>query len=258
MKETKVFLPDRPIAFNREFVRMGCGINGSLMLSQCVYWSSRTKNSDGWFYKTQAEWEDETGMTRHELDGARKKLKSLGFIEEKKQGIPCKLNYRIVANKIAEKWQTGLPKSGKHSYTETTTETTTLASATADAGDDKVKNDGIRQVMEAFIGTKAEPGISPGLKWGDKTQRAAAAWLIDHRRQAIEKTLAAGGTLSITDPVSDAVRIAETAVKIQGRPYAPTITTPLQLRQRLGALRSYILREMKAKEAKRPKVAIIE
>ena len=93
-------IPDRPIAFNRDFVRLGIGITGALFLSQCVYWSKRTKSDGGWFYKTAAEWEDKTGLTRREQETARKRLKELGLIEEKLVGLPAKLHYRICANKI--------------------------------------------------------------------------------------------------------------------------------------------------------------
>ena len=62
MEKKKMFLPDRPIAFNRDFVSIGCGIKGALMLSQAVYWGKRTTAKDGSFYKTQAEWEEETGL----------------------------------------------------------------------------------------------------------------------------------------------------------------------------------------------------
>lgn len=86
---------DKPIAFNPIYVKIGCGINGALMLSQLVYWTSRTKNKDGWIYKTHEEWEQETGLTRREQDTARKTLKSLGFLVEKKAGVPCKLHFRV-------------------------------------------------------------------------------------------------------------------------------------------------------------------
>ena len=33
------FIPDRPIAFNRDFVDLGIGITGALLLSQAIYWS---------------------------------------------------------------------------------------------------------------------------------------------------------------------------------------------------------------------------
>ncbi|WP_454844135.1 DnaT-like ssDNA-binding domain-containing protein [Pseudomonas gorinensis] len=147
-------LLDRPVAYHCAFVKLGVGATGALMLSQAVYWSSRTNDADGWFYKSQVEWEAETGLTRYEQEGARKKLVKLGVMEEKKQGLPCKLFYRValdflVATLDGENQQASLGKTTKqacgepasqhgenqHAITETTTETTTdsaQASAVAD------------------------------------------------------------------------------------------------------------------------------
>lgn len=86
---------DRPIAFHRSFVRLGIGVTGALLLSQALYWSKRTKDSERWFYKTQDEWSEETGMSRREVDTARGKLRKLGILLEKKQGVPCRLHYKI-------------------------------------------------------------------------------------------------------------------------------------------------------------------
>ncbi len=86
---------DRPIAFQRAFVELGVGITGALMLSQCVYWHSRTSQRDGWFYKSQADWETETGMTRREQETARKRLVQAGFLEEIRKGVPAKLYFRV-------------------------------------------------------------------------------------------------------------------------------------------------------------------
>lgn len=85
----------KPIAFNRHYVDVGCGINGSLMLSQLVYWSDKSKDPEGWIYKTGVEWTEETGLTRYEQEGARKKLKELGFISEMKKGVPCKIYFKV-------------------------------------------------------------------------------------------------------------------------------------------------------------------
>ncbi len=86
---------EQPIAFNKHYVFLGCGINGALMLSQLVYWTSRSKSAEGWIYKTQAEWTQETGLTRTEQENARKKLLELGFISEKKMGVPCRVFFRV-------------------------------------------------------------------------------------------------------------------------------------------------------------------
>lgn len=86
---------DQPIAFNKHYVFIGCGINGALMLSQLVYWTSRTKNKDGLIYKTQSDWTQETGLTRTEQETARKRLKELGFLTEIKKGVPCKIYFKV-------------------------------------------------------------------------------------------------------------------------------------------------------------------
>ena len=93
--ESLISLMDRPIAFQRAFVRLGAGITGALMLSQAVYWAGRTRNQDGWFYKDQQEWEEETGLTRREQEKARRALRSIGVLEEVRKGVPARLYYRV-------------------------------------------------------------------------------------------------------------------------------------------------------------------
>lgn len=93
-------LVDRPIAFQRSFVRLGVGITGALLLSQIVYWQNRMEGQ--WFYKTQADLEEETGLTRYEQEGARKKLISCGVLEEAKRGIPAKLYFRVNQERLEE------------------------------------------------------------------------------------------------------------------------------------------------------------
>jgi hypothetical protein len=133
---------DRPIAYHRIFVDLTGSVTAALMLSQAIYWSKRTGNREGWFYKACAEWTEETGLTRHEQDGARKLLKKLPFWKEKLAGVPATCNFRIDIQALysslslldnpvsgAEFQQTSLQKTGKHSITETTTETTTAESS---------------------------------------------------------------------------------------------------------------------------------
>lgn len=92
---------DRPIAFQRSFVHLGAGITGALMLSQAVYWANRGSDDEGWFFKTQVEWEDETGLTRTEQETARKKLVALGLMQEARRGIPAKLYFRVSVDALA-------------------------------------------------------------------------------------------------------------------------------------------------------------
>lgn len=88
-------LNERPIAFNKHYVDLGCGITGALMLSQLVYWTKKTNNVNGWIYKTGIEWTNETGLSRREQETARNKLKELGFITEHKHGVPCKVFFKV-------------------------------------------------------------------------------------------------------------------------------------------------------------------
>ena len=60
--------------------------------------------------------------------------------------------------------------------------------------------------------------INPTINWGNTTSRKAAEELI--KKLGIDK----------------AVRTAEYAISVQGEPYAPTITTPYQLKEKFAAL----------------------
>jgi hypothetical protein len=85
---------DRPIAFQRSFVDITGSVTAALMLSQAVYWSKRTSD-DGWFWKTQEEWEDETGMSRREQESARRALRKTSFWREDRRGVPCRLFFQV-------------------------------------------------------------------------------------------------------------------------------------------------------------------
>jgi hypothetical protein len=67
------------------------------MLSQAWYWSNNkaAKARGGWFYKSQEDWEEETGLTRREQETARRKLKERGLLEEKLAGVPATLHFRV-------------------------------------------------------------------------------------------------------------------------------------------------------------------
>ena len=74
----------------------------------------------------------------------------------------------------------------------------------------------IDQIFDEFYKT-----VNPTINFGNKTQRKAAEELI--KRFGLEK----------------AVRMARYAVSIQGQKYAPTITTPYVLKEKIGDLGVY-------------------
>ena len=105
----------------------------ALLLSQIIYWSSRTKDPDGWFYKSAKDWEDELGISDYQLARATKKLQAAGVITKlrKVQGAPTqhyRLDQDLFMNWISEKLGNGFPIPSEmdspetpiSSYTETT------------------------------------------------------------------------------------------------------------------------------------------
>lgn len=135
----------------RVFIDFTGGHVTALLLSQAIYWTDRTKNPEGWFYKTQKEWEEEIGASRYQLDNGVNKLKSMGILEtslRKANGAPT-VHYRVnqevfsksicqfLANRIAGNSQIHLQEPSK-SLTETTdieyTESTTDISISSPAG----------------------------------------------------------------------------------------------------------------------------
>ena len=85
----------RPVAFFPVFAKLGGSVNAGVMLSQLWYWSGRTRNEDGWIWKTAPEWAIEAALTASEVEGARKKLIERGLIQYKRAGIPAKPYYRL-------------------------------------------------------------------------------------------------------------------------------------------------------------------
>jgi DnaD/phage-associated family protein len=97
-------LLDRPIAFHRVFVTLTGGVTSALMLSQAWYWSQRTTDPSGWFYKSAKEWQEETGLSVQEQRTARKRLGQFEWWQEEKRkahGAPT-IHYRLNINAFAK------------------------------------------------------------------------------------------------------------------------------------------------------------
>src|SRR5690349_12811527 len=80
-------LLDRPIAYNPAFRKITGRTSAAVWLSQQWYWAKRTKDPDGWVYKSARECTEETGLTDNEQSTARAICKSLGIVEEKLRGV---------------------------------------------------------------------------------------------------------------------------------------------------------------------------
>ena len=93
---------DRPIAFSPILAKISGSVKAGLFLSQAIYWTNRSSTGDGIFWKTQEQWEEETCLTRKEQEGVRARLKKLGILEEIKQGLPCRIFFKVNFDVIDE------------------------------------------------------------------------------------------------------------------------------------------------------------
>ena len=95
------------IAFNRDISEfLGNDITCALFVNQLLYWWQKGKYPDK-IFKKDSEFYEECGLTERICRRARKKLKALGWIDYKKEGIPPITHYYIFFEKIADdltKW----------------------------------------------------------------------------------------------------------------------------------------------------------
>lgn len=69
-----------------------------VLLCQLLYWTRRgvdVLERNGWIYKTAQEWQQETGMSWKVQRRARSRLVELDLLEEHKQRMPARLEYRL-------------------------------------------------------------------------------------------------------------------------------------------------------------------
>lgn len=87
---------DAPVSFHRCLVPIAGGVTAALLLSQAL-WITQTLAPDfqGWIDKSVDQWTEETGLTRWELQTARRALRDAGFMEELRCGMPSRLYYRV-------------------------------------------------------------------------------------------------------------------------------------------------------------------
>jgi hypothetical protein len=81
------------LLFRREFVTITGSVKAALMLSHAIAQEAGQGALEGWFFKTQAQWEGETGLTRHEQDRARRLLGDL--LRVRKCGMPALVVYSV-------------------------------------------------------------------------------------------------------------------------------------------------------------------
>ena len=95
----------RTVAYYPQLKKITGSTTSSILLCQLLYWTGKTKNKDGWIYKTSADLEEETGLTYFEQKTARATLVQKGFIEEQYRRLDHQIVFRVRQDVINAKWQ---------------------------------------------------------------------------------------------------------------------------------------------------------
>jgi len=157
---------DRPIALHRCFATLAGSLTAGVMLSQALYWTRvqlRTHpESDGWFWKTQEDWEEETAVTRYEQDTARKRLRDHPgkFWHEARRGLPAKLYFHVDLPKLEQALlqlplPPPLPTKKSHQHPQTTEKPDTSIRPTGELASGKA-GDQIPEIPPTITETTAE------------------------------------------------------------------------------------------------------
>jgi hypothetical protein len=67
----------------------------------------------GWFFNTAKNIQEDTSLTAHQQRKCIKNLKALGIIETKLVGIPAKLHFKIIENKLSSYFKTSCEETTK-------------------------------------------------------------------------------------------------------------------------------------------------
>lgn len=54
-----------------------------MVLAQCIFWSNKSKNNDGWFFKPYTDWQEELHMSERSMRRHFEKLEEAGYITTK-------------------------------------------------------------------------------------------------------------------------------------------------------------------------------
>ncbi len=98
----EAILTDRPIAYHAALARTLRSVTAGVLLSQLLFWMPRTRDPEGWFWKTRDDIYAETALTRREQETARRVLLEAEVLEERLSGVPARVHFRINMTRLTE------------------------------------------------------------------------------------------------------------------------------------------------------------
>ena len=240
----------RPLVINPELARR-IGLNEAIVLQQMNYWLMETDSGvthDGrrWIYNTHEQWNDQFPFwSQDTVKRAITSLKKQGILRvEKLNKGRCDhtnfytINYDAAAlieqcnmppsndsklppsndSKLPPSENDGLPSPNSANcphLTESTTDTPPENPGGSESKD-------IQSILERFY------RINPSLSFGKKPERDACRQLLK-KHKTIEETL----------------RICDYVLSIQGQPFAPVVTSPLELWKKYAKVAIFHQRDTK-------------
>lgn len=161
----------------------------ALLLSQCVYWSDKTDDPDGWFYKTFNEWNRELGMNQHAVDTARGQLEEMGLVKTKtgKVNGTNKNHWQVdfeklvdvISNHLAETASTHLAETATPDLAENAKSTIAKITTKINGGAGRARPDE-HSILTAFCEESGIPEPNPSTPKENKA--AAVLWWQPIRR----------------------------------------------------------------------------
>lgn len=94
----------RKLAVYQGLIQLTGSLKTAIMLSQLLYWtrvSTEVGERDGWLYKTIAEMEVETGLTKREQGLCKEKLYELNLIRTCRVGVGARLAFKVNLDELA-------------------------------------------------------------------------------------------------------------------------------------------------------------
>ncbi|HHT7676646.1 DNA replication protein [Pasteurella multocida] len=105
----------RSIAYRPALAKLFGGVTAEIFFEQIFYWQDKAENQELGVYKTQAELEEETGLSRKEQETARKKLREIGVLIETHKRLEHRIYFKIDMEKLDEVLSTLADVQSEHS-----------------------------------------------------------------------------------------------------------------------------------------------
>lgn len=107
----------------RVFITMTGETDAALLLGQILYWSDRTTDPEGWFFKSAKEWDEELGLSTYKVNRAIKLLAPWGVQTrlKKANGAPT-THYRLDSEQffesISKLLKNGFPRNSQNGFSK--------------------------------------------------------------------------------------------------------------------------------------------